>query len=63
MMVSRLKEAEGPKIRVTGVMISPASGIVVSNPSWIPAGAAMLWVNQGLPRCTTWWAVHHRSHT
>ena len=46
-----------------GVMISPGRGIVVSKPSWMPTGAAMWPVNQGLPRCTTWWAVHHRSQT
>ena len=38
---------------MTGVMISPASGIVVSNPSWMPTGAAIFVVNHGLPRCAT----------
>ena len=49
-MVSRVKAAEGPNARVTGVMISPASGIVVSKPSWMPTGAAICVVNHGLPR-------------
>jgi len=62
-MVSRLNAALGPKIKVTGVMMSPASGMVVSKPSWMPTGAAMWSVNQGLPRWTIWCAVHHRSHT
>jgi hypothetical protein len=62
-MVSRLNDADGPNASVTGVMISPASGMVVSNPSCTPAGAAIAWVNQGLPRWLTWWATHHRAHT
>ncbi len=63
MTVSRLKAAEGPRARVTGVMIRPTSGMVVSKPSWVPTGAAMWLVKKGLPRWVTWCAVHHRSHT
>ncbi len=63
MMVSRLYAAVGPKASVTGVMIRPASGMVVSKPSWTPTGAAMWLVKNGLPRWTTWCAIHHRSHT
>ncbi len=59
--MSRANEAAGPNARVTGVMTSPASGMVVSKPSWIPTGAAMYPVNHGLPRWVTWRATHHRS--
>ncbi len=62
-MVSRPNETEGPKASVIGVMISPASGMVVSKPSWVPTGAAMRWVKNGLLRWMIWCAVHHRSHT
>ena len=62
-MVSKLKDTDGPSVSVIGIMISPASGMVVSNPSWMPAGAAIWVVNHGLPRWMIWWATHCRSQT
>ena len=63
MMVSTANEAAGPHSSVTGVMIRPGSGIRVSKPSWMPTGAAMYVVANGLPRWATWWAIHHRAQT
>ena len=62
-MDSRLYDALGPKIRVTGASSTPGSGSSACRPSWTPTGAAMARVCHGLPRCTSWWATHQKSQT
>ncbi len=62
-MTSRLYEALGPKMRVTGVSSRPGSGISVWYPSATPAGAAMWLVVQGLARWLTCRAIHQKPQT
>ena len=62
-IVSRDSEADGPKASVTGVSSSPGSGMRVWNPSWMPTGAAMYRVKNGLPRWVTWCATHQKPQT
>ena len=51
MMVSSVKEADGPYSTVTGAITQPASGIRVLKARWVPTGAAMYVVKNGLPGC------------
>ena len=62
-MDSRLYDALGPKISVTGASSTPGSGISACRPSCAPTGAAMARVAHGLPRCVSWWATHQKSQT
>jgi hypothetical protein len=54
MIVSSVSDADGPYRTVTGAISQPASGMSVLNARWVPTGAAMYVVKNGLPACASW---------